>query len=221
MPTATQFFTLGALVYLNSCAHTPTAPPDFVTICGPPLESLGLKEVEPSEVIVREIPDAAFRNKESTSQWTASLQKMGLMPLGFSNHISDGSPNETTLKRHAADCNAQIVYTKTRYMGRDTKTIPVPILFSPGQTVMTSSTNYGTVNANTYGAYGYGSGTGTYNGHTSSFTYIPPSTIYAPKEVTYNAYSVITIYCVPPGNISQRGLKLIAEYQRQLRNTNR
>ena len=82
----------------------------------------------------------------------------------------------------------------------------VPILYTAGQTVRTTS--------NAYGSYGGGYGAGSYSGYGTSSTYIPGTTVYAPKQVQYNVFGVTNIFCAPPESLSPEGLQKIKAHQK-------
>jgi len=208
MSTVIHLTSLVGFICLTSCTSPLRTPANFVPANGPPIEQLGLKKVEPSEVIVREIPDSALRSKESLAQWALSKDKSGEIPLGVTYYSSEYSPDIVALRKSAADFNALIVYTKARYLGRKTKTVSVPIMYTDDRTVTTRNNTYANCN-NQYGVYG----TSSYSGYGTSSTYIPGTTVYAPKQIGYNDYSFINLYCVPRQNVSPKGLKKIADYQ--------
>lgn len=193
-------------VGLSSCSSTSLTQANFIQANGPPLKQLGLKKISPSEVVVRQIPDSVFTSKEAMASWAASMDKSGLIPLGASNYTSRGRPGLEELREAGADVRAQVVYTNVRFLNTNTETISVPIMYTSGQTV--------TTNSNSYGSYGYGYGSGTYSGYGTSSTYIPGTTVYAPKQVQYNVFGVTNIFCVPPENLSQEGLDKIKNHKK-------
>ena len=78
-------------------------------------------------------------------------------------------------------------------------------MYTAGRTV--------TTNSNAYGSYGGGYGAGSYSGYGTSSTYIPGTTVYAPKQVQYNVFGVANIFCVPPENLSPDGLQKFKDHQ--------
>lgn len=199
-------FALVVAMCLSSCSSTSLTQANFIQANGPPLKQLGLRKISPSEVVVRQIPDSVFTSKEAMASWSASMNKSGLIPLGASNYTSRGRPGLEELRQAAADVRAQFVYTNVRFLNTNTETISVPIMYTAGQTV--------TTNSNAYGSYGYGYGAGTYSGYGTSSTYIPGTTVYAPKQVQYNVFWVTNIFFAPPESLSQEGLDKIKNHQK-------
>lgn len=213
MSRVSHFILCVGLIYLTSCASSPLIPVNLVQTSGVPIEQLGLRKVAPSEVIIKQIPDSVFSSKQGAVQWDSSTTKNGWIPLGYTSYTSEFAPDPGFLRIYAADFNALIVCTSVRFLRRATKTVEVPILSSSGQTVTTSS--------NSHGSYGYGYGTGSYRGYGTSTTYIPGTTIYAPKQVVCNVYQITNLFYVPKQNVSPTGLKKISDHQALAQSTNK
>jgi hypothetical protein len=186
---------------------------NFVQANGPPLKQLGLKKVAPSEVVVRQIPALVFASPATQTQWANSMDATNLIAIGSSVYNSNGYPGLEELRSAAAAVNAQFVYTNTRFMGRNTKSVSVPILSTSGRTVTTNSNNFGSFNY-----YGNSYGRGSYRGYGTSSTYIPGTTVYAPKQVEYDVYRNFVIFCVPSENMSAKGRQRLTEFQRTTNN---
>lgn len=201
----TIIFTLVAVACLPSCSSTSLTRANFIQASGPPLKQLGLKKIAPSEVVVRQIPDSAFASKEGMAKWCAAMDRSGLIPVGASIYNSRGRPGIEELRDAGANVRAPIVYTNVRFLSTNTETVSVPIMYTSGQTVTTSS--------NAYGSYGGGYGAGSYSGYGTSSTYIPGTTVYAPKQVQYNVFGVTNIFCAPPENLSPEGLQKMKAHQ--------
>lgn len=198
-------FALVTSLGLPSCSSSSLTQTNFVQVSGPPLKQLGLKKISPSEVVIRQIPDSVFTSKEAMVSGAASMDRSGLIPLGSSTYTSRGYPGVKELREAAADCRAQIVYTNYRFLRSNSETISVPIMYTAGKTV--------TSNTNSYGSYGGGYGAGSYSGYGTSSTYIPGTTVYAPKQVQYNVFGVTNFFCAPPENLSPEGLQKIKDHQ--------
>ena len=206
---------------LASCASSSSSKTHYKSLGGVSAKHLGLKKLSPSEVIIKKIPAHAFAPNGSTMKWQQSLQKKGLTQFGMSKYKQEGQPNLNEIRTHAASIGARVVYVDIRGLGRGRKTIAEPIAHTRGRTITSSSNTSGTINisSNSYGSIGstsyYGNtyGTGTYSGRTNSSTYIPGSTIYGSRQVSYSVTGIMAIFCAPQSDISADGIRRLQQYE--------
>ena len=213
-------------VFLVSCASTSATKSHFREFSGPSIKQLGIKKIRPSEVIVKQIPTSVTKQRSGMAKWLSTLKGKKLVQLGSSQYTREGQTDIVEIRNVAASLGAKVVYVDMRYLGNGKKTVAVPVAFTPGRTIRSSSNTYGTVNtrSSSYGSigstpyYGRSYGSGNYSGTTNNSTYIPSSTTYAPRQVSYAAYGVTAIFCAPESALSESGLARLQQHRAERKN---
>ena len=176
------------------CGSSSLTNSNFVQVGGPPLQSLGLKKVSPSEVVVRELPYSTLRSNTVMNNWGAERMNQGLIPIGSSNYQSQYAPNIDDIRETAAKHGAQFVYTRTDYSGQGTRTVQVPVLSTSGRTITTNTNVYGSV--------------------ANSTSYVPGSTVYAPKTQAYNVYTTYNLFFASKSAMPRTSADRLIEHRR-------
>ena len=87
--------------------------------------------------------------------------------LGHSDFTNTGKGTEKQLLDHAREVGAEIVLVSSKFAGSSQSVLPWTV-YKPGQASTTYST--GTINTNIYGPGGTASGTGTYQGSSTTIS---------------------------------------------------
>lgn len=199
----------------TACSVSPTSK-FFQEANGPAIRDLGLRHVSPSEVLVKTIDPSVLRDKARFQQWQRSNQiDRNLVFLGASDYNREGQPSQEEIRLAASRLGAKVAYVHMPYAGKGRKTISVPIAHTTGRTITQSSDSYGSLSGNGYtsGMYGntpYSSNTymsGSYSGSTTSSTYIPGTTTYAARDVSYDSFDIKVMFYTPRENVSEKGLQ--------------
>lgn len=206
----------GALI-TTSCSVSNTSR-FFEEASGPPIRELGLRSVKPSEVVIRTIDPAIIRDRSKFKQWQQSNRtSRNLVFLGSSEYSREGRPSQEEIRLSASRLGAKVAYVDMPYAGKGQKTIEVPIARTSGRTITHNSDSYGSISGSgsTYGTYGgtpYDSNTrisGSYSGSTTSSTYIPGTTLYGTRDVSYDSFDILVMFYVPEEHLSEEGMRKV------------
>lgn len=217
MHTKSILFLFAGCVSLltSACSVSPTSK-FFQEANGPSIRELGLRRVSPSEVVVSPIDPSIVRDQARFKQWQQNNRtNKNLVFLGNSSYRREGRPSQEEIRLAASHLGAKVAYVHMPYAGKGQKTIAVPIAHTTGQTITHSSDSYGSLSGNRYtsGMYGstpYDSNTsinGSYSGSTTSSTYIPGTTTYAARDVSFESFDILVMFYAPMENLSEGGIQ--------------
>ena len=193
------YFTLFiAAILLPSCATD--AKKYYYKPYNRPLSEFGLKSLSPSEVVVRSIPESAFEDgSKSLGKWLDSMGEKNLVNLGSSNYSAPNKSDKMDFVKFAASIGARYVYFSRRFGGVASKTVTVPVAYTTGGVVNSTSQTYGSVNTSNYGY-------GRYSGTSNTTTYVPGTTTYGSRHVNYDNYDTLVRYYALESDLSKEGL---------------
>lgn len=217
MHTKSILFSFAGCVSLltSACSVSPTSK-FFQEANGPSIRELGLRRVSPTEVVVSPIDPSIMRDKARFQQWQQNNRtSKNLVFLGNSSYRREGRPSQEEIRLAASRLGAKVAYVYMPYAGKGQKTIAVPVAHTTGGTITHSSDTYGSLSGNGYtsGMYGntpYSSNTsinGSYSESTTSSTYVPGTTTYAARDVTFDSYDILVMFYAPMENLSKEGIQ--------------
>jgi hypothetical protein len=205
----------------SSCTSNPIATLYFREFNGPSIKELRLKRISSSEIVLDQLPSSLLFKQSAKISWDSTLKAKNLCQLGISQYGSESQANLTEIRKAAVSLKAKYVYVNIQYIGQRKKIVSVPIAYTPGRTINSTSdtygqliqesSSYGVIGSNSY--YGNSYGSANYQGTTNNFAYIPSSTTYAPMAVDCLVYQMTVLFCTPESALSEDGLVKLQNYK--------
>ena len=79
-----------SFLFLASCASNSPTKAYFKEFSGPSIKQLGIKSINPSEVMIRNVPSDVLGSKKRVKEFKASLSAKNLVQLGVSEYRREG-----------------------------------------------------------------------------------------------------------------------------------
>lgn len=161
-----------ASIFLTGCATNPFA--QFYKSYTTEMPVAMQQRLLPSALEPKVISAAPQNHKEEGQR----LEERGYICIGFSG-FTGGAPTQKQIIEQAKKVGADVVIHTSEYSHTEQGVQPL-FTYQPGQT--STTTHYGTANANVYGSRGYAYGSGSYSGTSTTTTPGTLHTDYVPYQ---------------------------------------